>query len=390
VIYSLADYDTMFADVVRPREYLASIASTVKPDDVVVEIGTGVGYFAVAACRAGARRVYAIELNPCGAIAPEVFAANDCADRVTLVRGDSRHLSLPERGDVLLADLRGVMPFEGTHLPTIIDARSRLLRPGARFITRRDTIWAAPSAADEKFAASQLTPGERPHGIVRGPVARRIRGDWHRARLTSAQLFAPPELVTSLDYSSLAGPDAHGKASWTIAHDGVIQGIALWFDAELGGGFGFSNAPAAPPVIYGQAFFPLAQPITAHAGDRLTVDLRAKFVGEQYVFAWDSEFVPQNGAPMAFRQSNLGALNTRIEVLRRRLVECTPTVGAAQTQLSTLLSLVDGERPIDEIARQLRAAHPSEYRQHADALAYATTVLANLSDDDAARRRKTV
>jgi hypothetical protein len=58
--------------------------------------------------------------------------------------------------------------------------------------------------------------------------------------------------------------------------------------------------------------------------------------------------------------------------------------------LSTLLSLVDGERPIDEIARQLRAAHPSEYRQHADALAYATTVLANLSDDDAARRRKTV
>jgi tRNA G37 N-methylase Trm5 len=95
VIYSLADYDTMFADVVRTREYLASIASTVKPDDVVVEIGTGVGYFAVAACRAGARRVYAIELNPCGAIAPEVFAANDCADRVTLaaIRVISRSLS---------------------------------------------------------------------------------------------------------------------------------------------------------------------------------------------------------------------------------------------------------------------------------------------------------
>jgi hypothetical protein len=388
--YSLADYDAMFADGVRTREYLASIAATVKPGDVVIEIGTGVGYFAVAACRAGARQVYAIELNPNAAIAPEVFAANDCADRVTLVRGDSRHLSLPERGDVLLADLRGVMPFEGTHLRTIIDARQRLLRRDARFVTMRDTIWAAPSEADEKFMTAHVAPGVRPHGIVREPVERRIRDDWHRARLTSAQLFAPPARVTTLDYTSLAGPDAHGTASWTIARDGVIYGFAVWFDAELGGGFGFSNAPSAPPAIYGQAFFPLEKPIDAHAGDTFSFDLRAKAIDEQYLFVWESEFVPRHGARIAFRQSNLGAMSTRIEELRRRLVEFTPTVGTAHTQLLTLLSLVDGERPVDEIARQLRAAHPSEYPQHADALVYATTVLANLDGDDAARVRRTI
>jgi hypothetical protein len=388
--YSVVDYDAMFADNVRTREYLASIAATVKPDDVVVEIGTGVGYFAVAACRAGARRVYAIELNPHAAIAPEVFAANDCTDRVTLVRGDSRELSLPELGDVLLADLRGVMPFEGTHLPTILDAPERLLRPGARLITMRDAIWAAPSAADEKFIAFHVTPGDRPHGIARHPVMRRIRDDWHRARLTSADLFAPPAHVTTLDYQLLTGPDAHGNASWTIARDGVIDGIAVWFDAELDGGFGFSNAPAAPAVIYGQAFFPLEKAIAAHAGDTLAFDLRAKFIDRQYVFVWESEFVPQGGARIAFRQSNLGALTSPIEELRRRLVDFTPTVGAAQTQLSSLLSLVDGERPIDEIARLLHAAHPAEYPQFADALAYATTELASLADTDAARARKTI
>jgi protein arginine N-methyltransferase 1 len=390
VTYLLADYDAMFADNVRTREYLAAIAATVKPDDVVVEIGTGVGYFAVAACRAGARRVYAIEINPQAAIARELFAANDCADRVTLVRGDSRQLSLPERGDVLLADLRGVTPFEGMHLPTIIDARERLLRPGARFVTIRDTIWAAPCVADAKFIASHVTPGDRPHGIVREPVARRVRQDWYRARLTSAELFAPPALVTTLDYTVLTGPDAHGTASWTIARDGVIDGIAVWFDTELGGGFGFSNAPSAPPAIYGQAFFSLEQPIDARAGDTLSFDLRAKLIEEQYVFAWDSTFVPQHGPRIAFRQSNLGAMTSRIEELRRRLVDFTPTVGTAQRQLSALLSLVDGARPIDEIARRLRAAHGVEFPEQSDALAYATTVLANLADDDAARVRKTI
>ena len=50
-MYTVADYDAMLADTVRTQAYLAAIARAVRPGDVVVEIGTGVGYFAVAGGR---------------------------------------------------------------------------------------------------------------------------------------------------------------------------------------------------------------------------------------------------------------------------------------------------------------------------------------------------
>ena len=59
-MYHVADYDAMLADAARSGAYAAAIARAVRPGDVVVELGTGVGFFAVAAVRAGARRVYAI------------------------------------------------------------------------------------------------------------------------------------------------------------------------------------------------------------------------------------------------------------------------------------------------------------------------------------------
>src|SRR5260370_20052992 len=103
----------MFADGVRTPAYLAAIAKGVQPGSVVVEIGTGVGFFAVAACRAGARRVYAIETNPAVEIGERVAKDNGCADRITFIHDDSRKVNLPERGDLLLADLRGILPLLG-------------------------------------------------------------------------------------------------------------------------------------------------------------------------------------------------------------------------------------------------------------------------------------
>ena len=131
----------MFTDPVRTPAYLAAIARVVKPGDVVIEIGTGVGFFAVAACRAGAKHVYAIEMNPSVAVAHEVLAANGCADRVTVMQEQSSRVTLPERGDVLLEDMRGVLPLDGGHIAAVIDARARLLRDGAPINAKRCIAW---------------------------------------------------------------------------------------------------------------------------------------------------------------------------------------------------------------------------------------------------------
>ena len=89
----------MLHDDRRTGDYLAALAEAVRPGDVVLDIGTGSGVLAVAAARAGARRVYAVEASDIAEVAERVFAANGVTDTVTLVPGWSREIELPEPAD---------------------------------------------------------------------------------------------------------------------------------------------------------------------------------------------------------------------------------------------------------------------------------------------------
>lgn len=103
----------------------------------VVDLGTGSGILAVAAARAGARHVYAIEPSGMATYAKRVFEANGVADRITLVEGWSQRVALPERCHVLTHDLVGSEPLEMSVLEVLADARSRFLLDGGIVLPER-------------------------------------------------------------------------------------------------------------------------------------------------------------------------------------------------------------------------------------------------------------
>ena len=65
-------------------------------------------------------------------------------DRVTLIRGWSRQIELPEPANLLVAEVIGNEPFEEEILETTLDARLRLLKPGARLIPHALELMARP------------------------------------------------------------------------------------------------------------------------------------------------------------------------------------------------------------------------------------------------------
>jgi precorrin-6B methylase 2 len=138
------EHARMLHDNRRTGDYLAALVAAVRPGDVVLDIGTGSGVLSVAAARAGARRVYAVEATDIGAIAAQVFVVNGVEDRVTLLTGWSRQIELPEKADLLVAEIIGNEPLEEEILETTLDARQRLLKPGARLIPHALTLLARP------------------------------------------------------------------------------------------------------------------------------------------------------------------------------------------------------------------------------------------------------
>src|SRR5207244_7491280 len=152
-MYSVFGYGEMMADSIRTKAYADALQWCVKPGCTVLDIGTGAGIFAMLACRLGARRVYAIEPDDVILLAHEIASANGYADRIDFIHGVSNKINLPEQVDVIVSDLRGVLPLFDHHLPSIIDARRRFLAPGGTLIPQQDVLRAAVVDASDVYSS---------------------------------------------------------------------------------------------------------------------------------------------------------------------------------------------------------------------------------------------
>src|ERR1041385_848678 len=151
-MYSVSSYGEMIADTPRMNAYVTALRRTVKADSVVVDLGCGPGLFALLACKMGARRVYAIEPDNVIEVARQAAIANGYQDRIVCLQDYSTRVTLPEKADVMISDLRGILPWFAQHIPAIADARRRLLKPGGILISQKDFLWAAIVEAPEEYA----------------------------------------------------------------------------------------------------------------------------------------------------------------------------------------------------------------------------------------------
>ncbi len=296
-LYSVFDYGGMIADRARMDAYVRALRQTIKPESVVLDIGTGTGIFALLACQFGARRVYGVEPDDAIQVAREIAAANGFAGRIEFIQKLSTDVALPERVDIIVSDLGGLLPWFQHHIPSIIDARQRLLAPQGRLIPERDSAWAALVHAPETYA--RHTAGWDPalFGLDMSAARRIALNTLRRFRVTPEHLLAEPRQWATLDYATVASADIHAEISWTLQHSGATHGLSCWFERTLTDGVELSNAPgkSAPlaPVIYGSLFFPWSAPIAMTAGDRIAVTLAANLVGDDYIWRWQARLFDQ-------------------------------------------------------------------------------------------------
>ncbi|MGA9378220.1 MAG: 50S ribosomal protein L11 methyltransferase, partial [Phormidium sp.] len=100
-MYSISGYGSMIADKGRMDAYVKALRQTVKPDSVVVDIGTGTGIFALLACQFGAKKVYAIEPSDAIQVAKEIAGKNGYGDRIIFIQDISTKVQLPELAKVI-------------------------------------------------------------------------------------------------------------------------------------------------------------------------------------------------------------------------------------------------------------------------------------------------
>jgi protein arginine N-methyltransferase 1 len=288
-MYSVHFYGQMLADIPRMDAYAAALRHTVKPDSVVMDLGSGPGVFALLACRLGARRVYAVEPESVISLARETAAANGFADRIEFFESLSTEITLDEPANVIVSDLRGVLPWFQQHIPSIKDARSRLLAPRGVLIPHRDVLWAAVVEAPDRYDELVGPWRKNRFDLDLSAGARMVTNTWRKTRIKPEQLLTEPNCWTTIDYYEVDSPDIRAEISWRASRKGVAHGVAVWFDSDLVDGIGFSNHPKEPELIYGNGFFPFSEPVEVLQGERIELRLEARMVHDDYVWRWDTK-----------------------------------------------------------------------------------------------------
>lgn len=284
----------MLDDHQRTATYLKAIRAIVRPGDVVLDLGTGTGVLAAAAAQAGASRVYAIEATGIGAAAQRLWEANRLDDRITLIRGWSTRVDLPERVDVMISELIGNDPLGERMLDLTEDARKRFLKPGARMIPEGVRIFAVPVAVPSAWLAKRVFTAEaaaawsQEYGIDFCSLAREPLREGHSLWLQPTEArdwptAAAPVAVFSADMRSATFSSAEVLRPVQAERSLRVNGVLEFFEAELAPGVTLSVNPAtaAESNHWRLRLVPLQNPLEVRAGDWLEMYYRQGVPGRR-------------------------------------------------------------------------------------------------------------
>jgi protein arginine N-methyltransferase 1 len=353
-----------------------ALRNAVGAESIVLDIGAGPGIFSLLACQFGARHVHAVEPDDSILLGRTLAADNGCSERITFHQQLSSQVTLPKKADVIVSDLRGILPLFQHHIPAIIDARERLLAVDGILIPSRDVIHAAVVEAPELYARYRepWLANDLRLDLSAGHLL--VVNGWRKARIKPEHLLTSPHVWAILDYRTIEDPNVSSELTWTAPRAGTAHGLGIWFDADLGGGVGFSNAPGEPELVYGQAFFPFEAEVKLEAGDRISVTLAANLVGADYIFSWSTLIASNVGHVKArFAQSTFLGEVLPLAKLKRTDASFVPTSGTEEMEMDRqCLMLADGVRCLGDIAQSLSQMFPRRFEASQDALAYVAGV----------------
>ncbi len=281
-------HSRLLNDNVRMQVYRQAIFKTVKPGDVVLDVGTGSGIMAMFACQAGARRVYAVELEDIIFTARQLAKENGFSDRIVFLHEDVRDIRLDEKVDVIISELISDNG-PGENMAELVNlCRDRFLRPHGKIVPQRVDTYIAPLEDVEAFRMVQL-PDKSAYGINFSSYEQRIRDLAIRSYTSGKVLLASGQTAYSYDALASSSPDRFDASLiFQVKRRGIMHGYCSWFVAILTEGVELSNKPPEK-LCWSTIFLPLARPVPVAPGMAIELNFRGRYDSQiNYSSEWDT------------------------------------------------------------------------------------------------------
>lgn len=371
------------ADEARVTAYREAIGEIVRPGDVVLDLASGTGILGLLACRAGARRVYSIEVGGMIELARAVCQANGFQDRMVFLKGYSTRVELPERVDVIVCDQTGRFGFEAGVFQYIRDARERFLKPGGTVIPSRVHLWLAPVEYPQGWTQIEFW-NRSPAGFDFRPARAWASNTGYPVQFVPAQLLGEPVCGASLSPLTNECESWRLEVSVSAQRAGCLHGIGGWFSAQLSPHITMTNSPlSANRINRRNVFFPIDRPVELVSGDCVRIGMH--IIPREFIVTWKVEVLENNQgrngvSPKArFTHSTLRGMLLSKEDLQKtqpKFVPCLTPWGKARI---SILELCDGRRPLYEIEQEVYRRHADLFHSFGEAAAFVAEVITRYS-----------
>ncbi|NXF12848.1 ANM5 methyltransferase, partial [Smithornis capensis] len=241
---------------------------------VVMVLGAGRGPLVAATLRAsrqaGARvRVYAVEKNPNAVVTLENWQYEEWGSQVQVIPRDMRGWEPPECADIVVSELLG--SFGDNELsPECLDGARKCLKADGVSIPQSYTSFLAPVSSSKLYNEVRgcREHDRHPEAQFETPYVVRLHNFHQVAPPASCFTFTHPNADPAPDNSRFR------ELTWEVDVATVLHGFAGYFETQLYADVTLSIRPEThSPGLFSwfPIFFPIKQPITVQAGERVAV-----------------------------------------------------------------------------------------------------------------------
>ncbi len=355
--------------------YQKAIRQAVRPDDVVLDAGTGTGILALFACQAGARRVYAIDRQDIIFVARQLAEENGFSDRIVFLQQDIRDVRLEEPVDIIISELISKSVLGQKTAEMIGWCRDHFLKPNGRILPEQVTLCAAPVESAEIYQRVRL-PSEAEYQLQLSFLEQRSVNWPLSARISPAMVLARAQ--TAYLYRALTSAHAdHFNATLIFYADrpATLHGFGVWFSSVLTNGLTLTNEPPGLRS-WDHLFFPLPKPVWVEPETTIELHFRgwddSKASG---TWNWDTMIREGERCTASFRQSTFFGQMVSPKTIQTLAEGSSPPLSRDGKVVQHVLAQVEQGKLIAEIATSTLKLFSDRFASRDDALAHVRKIV---------------
>ncbi len=224
-------------DSKRTKIFKEAIFDIVRKGDVVVDAGTGTGILALFAAKAGAKRVYVLEIDSRSVSALEAnFKINGFGEKIKVIKGNAIYAKLPEKVDVIICEMIATGLIEELQIP-VMNNMLKYAKKNVKLLIKSFSCFVDLVYNNASFYDCQLNI---------------FRYEYPEIRKTKSLVLSETKKYFGANFcrkNKLS--KINKKISLRIKKDGMINGIRISCKTLLGNGkvFDFSSAYSFPLIL---------------------------------------------------------------------------------------------------------------------------------------------